>query len=142
MDRVCAEATLARMVSHRGSCFTGITILVQPAEPVSEHPQCRPAAGERRESSRHGEEGMKIRNIALFCGMATCVAGAGQLELSKKWIKDNMNHATTGKITFRVKEAKKSVNTIASGAADGDLHIAGSSKETGLPMVAEIINGK
>ena len=85
---------------------------------------------------------MKIRHILLFCGMAASVAGAGQLELSKKWIQQNMNHATTGEITFHIKEAKKSVNPISSGAADGDLHIAGGSAQTGLPMVAEIINAK
>jgi hypothetical protein len=85
---------------------------------------------------------MKFRHILLFCGIATGVAGAGQLELSKKWIQQNMNHATTGEITFHVKEAKKSVNPISSGASDGDLHIAGGSAQTGLPMVAEIINGK
>jgi hypothetical protein len=85
---------------------------------------------------------MRVRNIMLMCGMLAGVAEAGQLELSKQWIKQNMNHATTGKITFRIKEAKKSVNPINSGAADGDLHIAGSSAQVGLPMVAEIINGK
>lgn len=83
---------------------------------------------------------MKIHSIVLMCCLAAGPACAGTLELDKKWIKDHMNQATTGKITFHIKEAKKSVNPISSGAQDGDLHIAGSSDQVGLPMVAEIIN--
>ena len=83
---------------------------------------------------------MKIHSIVLIGCLAAGPAYAGTLELDKKWIKNHMNQATTGKITFHIKEAKESVNPISSGAQDGDLHIAGSSDQVGLPMVAEIIN--
>jgi hypothetical protein len=89
---------------------------------------------------------MKIRSVLLMCCIACCisvgVACAGELELDKKWIKDHMNQATTGKITFHIREAKDRVNGIDSSGDDGDLHIAGDSKQVGLPMVAEIINAK
>lgn len=85
---------------------------------------------------------MRIRHLLLMCGIAVLPAKAGQLELSKQWIKDHMNQATSGKITFHIVEAKSSVNAVSSGAQDGDLHIAGNSAQVGLPMVAEIINAK
>lgn len=89
---------------------------------------------------------MKTLHAALLCFLAVSLAHAGQLELDKKWIQQHMNRATAvprnggSAITFHIKEAKKSINPVGSGADDGDLHIAGSSDDTGLPMVAEIVN--
>jgi len=85
---------------------------------------------------------MNTPRLALICCLATGFAWAGQLELDKKWIKAHMNQATSGPITFRIREAKSQVNDIGSSGDDGDLHIAGSSEQVGLPMVAEIINAR
>jgi hypothetical protein len=74
--------------------------------------------------------------------MSVSLVNAGQLELDKKWIKEHMNQATSGKVTFHIREAKKSVNKVDASGDDGDLHIAGGSDQVGLPMVAEIINAK
>src|SRR5580765_4831454 len=83
-----------------------------------------------------------IRSMVVVCWIFVSLAKAGQLELDKKWIKEHMNQATSGKITFHIREAKKSVNKVDASGDDGDLHIAGASNEICLPMVAEIINGK
>src|SRR5256885_14185972 len=85
---------------------------------------------------------MKIRSVILVCGMLVRLGYAGELELDKKWIKDHMNQATSGRVTFHIHEAKGGVNPIGSSGDDGDLHIAGASAQIGLPMVAEIINGR
>ncbi|MBZ5574661.1 MAG: hypothetical protein LAO09_22625 [Acidobacteriia bacterium] len=85
---------------------------------------------------------MKIHTIGLMCLLVVGLADAGTLELNKQWIKQHMNQATSGKITFHIVEAKDKVNPISSGGDDGDLHIAGSSAQVGLPMVAEIINAR
>jgi hypothetical protein len=78
--------------------------------------------------------------VALSFASAVAFAQTG-VTLKNSFIGKYKNRATID-LSFIVDLAHKQPNKVGKGGQDGDMHIAGRSKDVGLPMVAEIVNAK
>jgi len=87
---------------------------------------------------------MNRRALSLLClvaGAASTLAASGGVLLRNDFIEQVRNRVTIT-ADFKVDEVKAQPNTIGDSTHDGDLHMAGRSDLIGLPMVAELSNGR
>jgi hypothetical protein len=88
---------------------------------------------------------MTRRAIFLVCALAVgrfaIVGGSGQVLLKNTFIEKYRNLVTIT-TDFKVDDAHPQPNPIGTSSQDGDLHMAGRSTDVGLPMVAELSNGR
>ncbi len=90
--------------------------------------------------------GVRLAGALAFALLATplgaqvsCGGKDYELQLKRRWV-ESIAHRTTISGTMDIRHFKKSINRIASGGDDGDIHFSGESPEVGLPFVAEIVN--
>ena len=86
-----------------------------------------------------------IRSVALT--VLTALAGAAMLDASGEVLLKNTFIATyKNRVTittdFKIDDVHARPNPIGTSSQDGDLHMAGRSDAIGLPMVAELSNGR
>lgn len=88
---------------------------------------------------------MTRRAILLIGALAAVrlavVGGSGQVLLKNTFIEKYRNLVTIT-TDFKVDDAHPQPNPIGTSSQDGDLHMAGRSTDVGLPMVAELSNGR
>jgi len=88
---------------------------------------------------------MNRRSILLMGALAVArlaiVGGSGQVLLKNTFIEKYRNLVTIT-TDFKVDDAHPQPNPIGTSSQDGDLHMAGRSTDVGLPMVAELSNGR
>src|SRR5690348_2025343 len=65
-----------------------------------------------------------------------------QVTLKRSFVETYKDRATIQDVTFTVDAALDHAKSVGKGSNDGDVHIAGRSTKVGLPMVAEILNGR
>jgi hypothetical protein len=76
--------------------------------------------------------------LALYAVVSCGLVHAGTVSLKKAWVEKYKDRATIN-ATFHIDEAHSKPNTA---KKDGDLHIAGRTRQAGIPTVAEIMNAK
>jgi hypothetical protein len=64
---------------------------------------------------------------------------AAEVLLKNSWISTFKNRVTMA-LTYKLEKAHTKPNSIGEKSDDGDMHLAGRSKEVGLPFVVEIVN--
>lgn len=79
-----------------------------------------------------------------FCTIAllllfTTPLSAAEVLLKNTWISTFKNRVTMA-LTYKLEKAHKKPNPIGEKSDDGDMHLAGRSKQVGLPFVVEIVN--
>jgi hypothetical protein len=77
----------------------------------------------------------------LAAARFAAVGGSGQVLLKNTFIEKYRNLVTIT-TDFKVDDAHPQPNPIGTSSQDGDLHMAGRSTDVGLPMVAELSNGR
>jgi hypothetical protein len=87
-----------------------------------------------------------IRGAAALVALAVAVSialvdASGQVLLKNAFIEKYRNLVTID-TDFKVDDAHPQPNPIGTSSQDGDLHMAGRSADVGLPMVAELSNGR
>ena len=80
----------------------------------------------------------RLCTIALVFLFATQLSAAEVL-LKNTWISTFKNRVTMA-LTYKLEKAHKKPNPIGEKSDDGDMHLAGRSKQVGLPFVVEIVN--
>lgn len=78
---------------------------------------------------------------ALLAVAVLQLDAAAPVLLRNDWISRHKNRVTMI-ADFKIDHAHDNPNTISSKGNDGDLHMSGRSEQVGLPMVAEIVNGR
>jgi hypothetical protein len=69
----------------------------------------------------------------------TTPLSAAEVLLKNSWISSFKNRVTMA-LTYKLEKAHKKPNPVGEKSDDGDMHLAGRSKEVGLPFVVEIVN--
>jgi hypothetical protein len=80
----------------------------------------------------------RLCTAALIFLFATQLSAAEVL-LKNTWISTFKNRVTMA-LTYKLEKAHKKPNPIGEKSDDGDMHLAGRSKQVGLPFVVEIVN--
>jgi hypothetical protein len=84
------------------------------------------------------------RTVALILCLVVATPAFADLRITLKrpFVEQYKDRATIQDVTFTVDAALDHAKTVGKGSNDGDVHIAGRSTKVGLPMVAEILNGR
>lgn len=77
--------------------------------------------------------------LLLMLALSAVQLSAAEVLLKNSWITKFKNRVTMS-LQYKIDKAHKKPNPVGEKSEDGDMHIAGRSKDVGLPFVVEIVN--